>query len=909
MNQIHFHLIPDKSSARLVKRKVAEHGAKFSVIVGTWPELVSLSRKAYLLPPQENSWFEELAEAAGNIPDAFWVKSLDIARSETLASVGMALSMLIEGLGPGKRVEPDANNTLPERARKHLADLSKLHAEMEFVLPPHLEAVKDLLDDHKTEALRNIIVYHISGMPDLSPWQKAVLFKLERDCEGTARNKDLEEILRLSLTWQGAPRGNALSAIQNNLFDPSAKKVKLDNTIQWLACRDFQEEAEVAAGMVQQALREDKKLKTSDLGLLLPADYSYTAAVQDACTLAGIPLSGLCSERPARDLGREAVLYFLLCRKQPAPVMALASLLTSPLMPWTLEQGFAFVKDILNNDYKLEPRGYLSAEGRQVLKLIRHAGETSSEVAASLQQFVDLLSDSGGFEKHMENARLAATEVKEALQRIPDKIIWPEITALASPKSRVESVEQDLTREGIAIFTEDEEPWRMVKHLWVLGCEAGRYPRKPVNFSIFSEDDLILLSERLGYTIETGQETTSRQRRLFRRQLSSASETVTIMIPERNEPGKPLQPSESLAFMSQLFTNASSQGELIRDLDTHEGRSRARGLATAADKKPEPVRVLEKKDLNLGKDLLATRKKDGTPKPESPSSIEILMVSPLAWFLERNELTPSEWETEELDPMVKGSLAHEVFENLFGHGATLPSEDNVKNSVPKLLNQAIISMKPMLLAREWQVEYRYLESEIIAAAIWWRNFLEKIGAKVLDTEIWLAGNLDGLSLHGKTDMLLSLPSEKLYIVDYKKQKSQGRKDQMRKGYDSQAELYRTMLRTGGVDDRERKELAARVKKYKDIGVLYYMMNDQTVLTDTSHWIGKDIGGVVYDAGTGISENAMTLIASRIAELKKGLVRLNLDDDEKDIPKETGMKTYALDYSPLIRLFLKKEETS
>lgn len=909
---IHFLLSPDRSTSRLFRRKLAEQGAKLSVIVGTWPELVSLARKTYLLPEQEQDWSETLAEAARNIPDAFWVKSLEVAPKETLASVGLALTMLIEGAGPGRSVEPDAHNILPERARKHLADLSKLHVEMGFVLPPQLSAIKDLLTADKTSALRDIIVYHIPEMPILTPWQTAMLHKIEQDFTGTERDKDLEKLLRSSMTWPGAPQGTALFALQNNLFEPHAQQVKLDDTIQWLACRDYWVEAEVAAGMVQQALREDKKLKTSDLGLLLPVDQSYTAAVRDAFALAGIPLSGLSAARPARDLGREAVLYFLLCRRTPAPAMALAALLTSPLMPWTHEQGFGFAKAVMKGNYELEPPKELSSEGRQVLALIRHAGQTPSELAASLQQFVDLLAGSYGFEQHVENARLAATEVIKALKHATIEIPWAEITALASPQSRVESNEQELTREGIAIFTEDEEPWRIVKHLWVLGCEAGRYPRKPSSFSIFSEDDLVALTEKLGYTIEKGQETTSLRRLLFRRQLSSASESVTILIPERDAFGKPLQPSESLTFASQLFTNVPDQGELIRDLDTTEGRSKVRGLATATEEKSKSARELNIRDLNLCQDLLAVRKKkDGTPKPESPTAIDTFMVSPLAWLLERSGLTPAEWKIEELDPAAKGTLAHDVFEKLFAQAATLPSEKDVRTLAPKLLDQAVMRMKPMLLAKEWQVEYRHLEGEIIVAALWWRNFLEQVGARVLGSEIWLAGDLDGLPIHGKTDLLLSLPGGKLYIVDYKKQKSRDRRIQMQKGYDSQAELYRTMLRTGGVKDRERMDLAVEVNECKDIGVLYYLMNDQTVLTDTSQWLGKDIGGV-EELGAGISTNAMTLISSRTAELKKGLVRLNRKDDEKRIKEETGLKaTYALAKSPLIKLFLlpKEEATS
>jgi len=50
------------------------------------------------------------------------------------------------------------------------------------------------------------------------------------------------------------------------------------------------------------------------------------------------------------------------------------------------------------------------------------------------------------------------------------------------------------------------------------------------------------------------------------------------------------------------------------------------------------------------------------------------------------------------------------------------------------------------------------------------------------------------------------------------------------------------------------------------------------------------------------------VARRIAELRAGHLVLNYDDDEKRIEKETGLTTkYALDTSPLVRLFMKTRE--
>ncbi len=179
----------------------------------------------------------------------------------------------------------------------------------------------------------------------------------------------------------------------------------------------------------------------------------------------------------------------------------------------------------------------------------------------------------------------------------------------------------------------------------------------------------------------------------------------------------------------------------------------------------------------------------------------------------------------------------------------------------------------------------------------------------MGTEVNLTGTLDKLPLHGKTDLLISLPGGRMFVVDYKKSKSKKRRIQMKKGWDSQASLYRIMLKTGGVKDENKKDIAKAIKAAKDVGVLYYMMNDQTILADTAKWIGRDIAGV-EEMGPEISQNAMARMHERIQELQNGILCLNCECDDKNIEKETGLAVkYALEKSPLVRLFVQEEEES
>jgi hypothetical protein len=200
------------------------------------------------------------------------------------------------------------------------------------------------------------------------------------------------------------------------------------------------------------------------------------------------------------------------------------------------------------------------------------------------------------------------------------------------------------------------------------------------------------------------------------------------------------------------------------------------------------------------------------------------------------------------------------------------------------------------------VERRHLQHDIEVAATRWSEMLGEIGARVLGNEVWLKGRLDDLPIHGSADLLIALPKGRLYVVDYKKSGSKARLERMKKGYDSQASLYRLMLETGGEDNRKNEALAVALDAKTEIGVLYYLLNDQVALADSSGWITNSVVGI-EELGSGISTNALIRIRSRIDEVRSGKVALNSETDEDWYDKNAGIKMYALDNSPLLRLFM------
>jgi hypothetical protein len=103
-----------------------------------------------------------------------------------------------------------------------------------------------------------------------------------------------------------------------------------------------------------------------------------------------------------------------------------------------------------------------------------------------------------------------------------------------------------------------------------------------------------------------------------------------------------------------------------------------------------------------------------------------------------------------------------------------------------------------------------------------------------------------------------------------------------------------------VADGGGEALSLALKEGGEIGVLYYMMDDQRALTDTSGWIPSSVSGV-QELGSEISVNGEVLVRERIRALRSGKIPLNREDDAKTFEK-AGVKTYALEDSPLVMRF-------
>ena len=907
----HFLLVPDSSAARRLRRLVAVKTPRMGIQIGTWPELIEQARSAYLISPPQNDWKARFHNALGNVSDAFWSKSFESAPQETATEVETALSLLVSAVHPVKcdgldildleqnsdRLKKHVQN-LPDRPRKRVQDLVRLLTELDGRLPVELDSIRQLFNIDSAIAIRHLVVYHKDQFPVLTRWQALLIEKLNQDADAVP---DLKCLAVLDLNAELGPAKTNLDFIKKHLFSEASEKTSRDESVQWLGVRDHLEEAEVAAGMVQRVLADHSDLSVSEIGLLVPDKPEYSFAVNDAFSMAGIPLSGLPDDCRLRNLGKELLFHFLYCQQTPAPAMALAACLSSPLMPWEKEQGEELAQTVMDGNYRLQPFESASKAAKQVLALLRGHAKSPKTLAGAIRKFVNLLEADQGFESHLDRAKVTAEELCTVLRGESD-INWALLCRLANPQNITTEKSPDFNLNGVTVWREGYEPWRPVRFLFVLGFASEHYPSVTRDSTVFASEDLTAIRQAMKLSIMTPAEKLQQHRDRFKRQLAAASEFATFLVPRRNSVGRPLSPSESLVFMFQLFTDIEKADTLILDIDVAAHRERMRYLPRVDSVSPTAPREIVAEDIRFDIDLLTVREDEtaGLIRPVSPSGLETLMVSPLAWLLRRIGAEPTGWAPDRLDVLLLGTLTHSVFEKIFKPSVLIPDNQTLSSEVERHLNSAISEHAPFLKAAQWQLERKQLVSGTRKAVVVWREVLKALNAEILGSEKWLRGTFEGHPIHGQVDILLWLPDERLLVVDYKRSSGSIRKKRMENGYDSQAELYRMMLRNGGLKDEVDIKLNERIADASSIGVVYFTTMDAASLSDTVD-VPSDVIPTWERVESDVSENAMRLIRNRLQEVSDGQLYLNREGDS-DFFDGVGVKPYALDSSPLISMF-------
>ncbi|UNK79499.1 PD-(D/E)XK nuclease family protein [Sphingopyxis granuli] len=875
-------------------------------ITGCQPLSIPLLASLYALPVfPETSMRECLERGAERAP---WGASHAIAPDQTVAAVSSVLGDVMLATPDMDPISIDAAS-LPNgsRAQLHFEALCDLWAENETAIPADIRVLKAFLDCDATDALQPVSLIWNRRNDGLTALERHILERLESH-HGCIVDTD-PDYCRL-VSDRGVPQAHAdtlLGHAQRNLVNPDCGLIPADDSLSVLSVRDSLAECEAAGAIVQSWLEQDAALRGRDIGIVIPDGSDHAPYLAEVFARTGLALSSL-PGGSGRNMGAEAVLLFAQSRKRPAPAMALASLYSSPLMCWPPEMGALLAAAVMDGDFSPALAKPFTGKVAKLYELIRSPSPVSArQLAEQLRAFAQLLSDDKEYRDHVREARgqvaRLIAEMGTAPSGEPD---WDKIIKVAADYRDTLSSRGPYYLDGITVLRSSEAPARSFRKLLLLGFNDGCYPQAPAGNPFFLDSEMELIRERTGLALPSQAYQLRQAMDLFAQQLRVASEQVVIMLSERNREGGSLSPSSSLPLIARLIEGVGSPDEFVMPLDRAEGSIWDRLIRWRDGSPPTPTeQVSVPQHYDLGRDLLLLRQTDqGEPKPQSPSRLEKLLISPLAWVLDELGARHISWQPEQLTVALRGSLAHEVFELLFVPGASHPDDMEIEARAPDLLQDRIRAIAPFLQASAWAVERRTLEAEIVKAAKRWSLILSSLGAEVVGNEFWLSGEIFGHPVRGKADCLIRLPNGLPLIVDYKKSGTTARRKRLNAHWDLQVDLYRRMAVR--VDERsgpDVRAIAACVDTWPDRpAVAYHLLNDGGVLVNGAQ--GLDETHVEVIEGD-IAENARALIEDRFRQLRAGQVATNATTDEKYFKNKASLGVYALDASPLVRAFMRE----
>jgi hypothetical protein len=878
-------------------------------IAGCQPLSVALLSSIYALPSYPEGSLRDTLER--RLEDAPWTESLEVAPEQTAAAVSEMLSELMLGTSDLDATKIDLS-TLPqgERAFQHLGALVDLWRLAPEVMHSNMRTLQAFLNCSSADAIHQVQVIWDRDCISLSCLERAVLLRLEEH-HGTIGNTDPDYIRLIAAPKKSSAASDSLLGhAQRYLLDAAATRTNDDDSLSILSVRDSLSECEAAAAIVQKWLATDAELSGSQIGIVIPDVGDYSSYLAEAFAHAGLALSSLPSGAARRNVGAEAVLLFLQCRRRPAPAMALASLYASPILCWPKKVGDHLATKVMDSDFSPKLSKELQGREAELYALIRSPSPSSGrQLANQMRSFGKLLSDDDVVLKDVWEARNRISRLTLALESSPEngEPDWEGIFRLAALYQEPAATKGVYYLEGISTLRAGEVPPRIYRKLIMLGFNDGNYPRPSLGNPFFLDSEITIIEKHVGLGLPSQRQQLLRGLDLFERQLRSASEQAIILYSERDRMGSLLAPSSSLPLLSRLVEEVKDPDDFVVPL----GRADGTVWERLVNWQSKPVRLQAEPEVvpefyEFGRDLLTLRQTpEGKPRPQSPSSLETLLISPLAWVLSELGARHVPWQPEELTVALRGSLAHEVFERLFVPDQQVPTDAEIDVSVPDLLAERIRAIAPFLQASTWRVEQQALEGEIVKSAKHWGLVLKSLGATLIGNEFWLAGEIFGHPVHGKADCLICLPDGLPLIVDYKKSGTGGRRSRLKAQWDLQVDLYRKMtVRTNERSKPDELKIAACLDAWSGRpAVAYHLLNDGGVLINGADGLDPTFVEVIEG---NIAEHATARLLVRFNNLRAGLIETNTSGDEKFYKNKAYLGVYALNSSPLVKTFMRED---
>jgi hypothetical protein len=890
-----FVLVTDPLSASVVRSKLACTGV-VDIQVGTFTSLIELLSELWLVPDIEDCFKQKLSDKALETQNAFWSESIKVDRMGSLSSVESSLRQILSALPLNKSL--DLLHDEPTRITRYYNDLVKLFDSMDHCRPRIQLLSASWLKVSDLVSIEPVELICAPELLVLELWQKEVIDKLlsliiVKD-ESTFLSSILAEI------YQPNPHMNEdVSLLNKHLFNPSDLQSSYEpSNIHWLTCRDSLQESEVAVGMFKKAL--DSGVDPSEIAVIVPKRSQIESRLPALMNYVGLLSSNKHSVKSAYQwdlqLVKDCLIYFQEHREYGdayAP-MSLAAILTNPLMPWSKYTSQKYSDLCFKGSFR---RPLVELELPEVDSALLQVlcCDSFATWDTWLEKIIEQL-------KFPNDARLASKnkclnfidESKQYQAQINQIDMNQQLTLLINqiqPKHfPIENENTEKLQNGILIIDESEVLLSPVKHLYILGFNQGCYEVTPKSIGVFTKNNWQHLSKLTDLQFDRTLINQNHLQALLKSNLSKASHSITLLLSEQGFDGSTIHPSPALLDMALCFQplDKVKPEVLLRSVKSSEIKLPFLSLEkTRAETKHESV--IELIDIELGVDLIEINQdKEGKQRTESPSSLNDMLVSPLAWFLNRQGLSSKGWDIQELGVSLQGTIAHKVFELQFDVENKLSVVD-----YSALFKEAVAIEAPFLLTPFWRIERLQLQNEIEKSLIPFVEWCKNKEWNIKETELEMLGSLWGLPLRGFADAIF-YNNKSILIFDYKKSKSDARLKMLNQGFDLQTYIYR--------------ELYQQMAKTNAINIQsgYYTLNDRKLLVDGVAGSNiTDIEQIIPNVNlVEQSSNAIEKINSRINELRNGKILLNNTDDEKSWSDLGIAAEYIFERHPLVKHFMK-----
>lgn len=888
---MHFVLVENALTAAQTRRELAQENT-LGVRVGDMDALLKTLAELWLIALDEQDWEAQLREAAPRVENAFWQQSLKTAEAQTIAKLSHSLQFALNHLLIEETLQPIE---LPcGRYERYFNDLVRLHQAMGSIRPGIQAVAAQWHQIHHQPAIEPLHLHLHQDLQTLYPWQQEIIIAVQiaaacQEPEDPDNPQPRDEKVPKQLQQPDTNGKQSLHSFAQTLFAPEQPPIPIEDTY-WLTCRDALQEVQVVTAMIQQAAAWGTPPER--MAVVVPEASDYARHLENSLNKAGFLLSNTAGTARVWDW-QSALLHDLLnYHLNPGIPMACMSVLTNPLMPWATRQGHRFAERVEKGK---NPESNDPEEQALLDSLLQPEVENDPD---SLMKWLRGIVDRCEIRNQLTLTKARMSELLDELAALLTTYRDQGQTdhtrrALAQFPVGEIVLDTEATRllNAVTLIREDTPLPFQVSELFLLGFNQGNYEYREAATGAIPREHFDSLKDKTSLKIPTMEQKRTNWQARFRQLLACANDRITFSLAQYDYDGTKLEASETLVDMALCFMAPKN---LKPEALLTPATSFEHPLLEPSVINPEPTPEPHLRDLTLGTDLLNAKDQNREkPLPESPSSLERLMLSPLVWVLDRFHLTSRQWEPLKADPAVQGSVAHHVFE-LY---AKDPKQDWSDDRFEAYFEEAVTTQAPFLTLPDWEFNRRQLRQQVRAALQGFMTWCQRTGWTLAQAEVQLHGTLWGISVAGWADAILERDQNTL-VLDYKKSKHPDYLKRLDKGYDLQTYIYRSLYS----------------QSHGSMSVLsgYFTMNDCHLVSD--HPL-EEVPGVHAKQPSLLlekqSEKAAELIQQRISDLKGGIVRLNNEGDAKAWKSE-GVKTYALTDSnetPLIKRFTRPDTES